>query len=556
MVSESKLVLLILFFAFVGVANCFELSFLVQCFAGGELFTDTLFIGLDSSATNGYDPAFDLSAPPPPPPPVTLYAYFPLEDPGFPFIRRLRRDFRNARSAVICWKMIVESYGYDSLRVNWDSTRVSEILPAHLWIGKSLVSVFPSLLFDCSTAGSISLFNWEELTIVYTSGLSDSLFGVVNGRFVGTSAESVKVFAYSPELPFHPDFVPHLIAGGTAGFEFRLPPRDYVLVYKNGTTKTSIDRADLVGSTFIRLLPGDTVNLSLRVPTNEGNTYQLHGRVVDTDGLPVRYALVFAEGARINRPNPISRMAIADSMGNFTISDLNNTGVILWAYQAGFIPSYFPGRFHWAEAETIYPASDTGFIEIRLRRLGVDGAFGVYGKLVGPMGLSEPVTGARVYAVNESGDTTSCVISTFAGEFVMKNLPGGRYNVCIDAYRFNPVCIEGVVTLGDSLPFYNLGILSLSRATVVEEVTAGEDFGVKIYPNPFNESVRIEFEYAPCGKSLYIFDILGRECRRIILNGERVYIWDGKDQYGRVVSSGVYFLRFEKKVIGKMVFVR
>lgn len=67
------------------------------------------------------------------------------------------------------------------------------------------------------------------------------------------------------------------------------------------------------------------------------------------------------------------------------------------------------------------------------------------------------------------------------------------------------------------------------------------------YPNPFNSKTTISF-YAPVDRSdftLRILNIRGQEVKRIDLGnlkkGYHTVTWDGKDQDGRQVSSGIYF---------------
>jgi hypothetical protein len=68
------------------------------------------------------------------------------------------------------------------------------------------------------------------------------------------------------------------------------------------------------------------------------------------------------------------------------------------------------------------------------------------------------------------------------------------------------------------------------------------------YPNPFNSSTEIEFSLPKNGQvSLVIYDIQGREVRRLLdcnlEAGSHSVIWDGLNDNGGPVSSGIYFYR-------------
>jgi hypothetical protein len=88
--------------------------------------------------------------------------------------------------------------------------------------------------------------------------------------------------------------------------------------------------------------------------------------------------------------------------------------------------------------------------------------------------------------------------------------------------------------------------------TSADEPTAAPfRFGlVQNYPNPFNATTTISFSLSTPGEvDLSIFDLLGRKIRSLetgLLNaGQYSLVWDGANNDGKVVASGVYFYRLE-----------
>jgi len=66
------------------------------------------------------------------------------------------------------------------------------------------------------------------------------------------------------------------------------------------------------------------------------------------------------------------------------------------------------------------------------------------------------------------------------------------------------------------------------------------------YPNPFNISTKIEFVLSKSGfVTLTIYDILGRKVRTLTSEhmslGYKSVLWDGKNDSGNEVGSGIYF---------------
>lgn len=70
------------------------------------------------------------------------------------------------------------------------------------------------------------------------------------------------------------------------------------------------------------------------------------------------------------------------------------------------------------------------------------------------------------------------------------------------------------------------------------------------YPNPFNATTSISFSLVRDGQaSLSIYDLLGRRIKVLssdrMTAGQHSFIWDGTDQLGLAVTSGVYFYRLD-----------
>lgn len=68
------------------------------------------------------------------------------------------------------------------------------------------------------------------------------------------------------------------------------------------------------------------------------------------------------------------------------------------------------------------------------------------------------------------------------------------------------------------------------------------------YPNPFNPTTRIAYDLPESGQvRLKIYNVTGQEVRTLVnesqVAGNHTAVWDGKDNHGNVVGSGVYIYR-------------
>ena len=71
---------------------------------------------------------------------------------------------------------------------------------------------------------------------------------------------------------------------------------------------------------------------------------------------------------------------------------------------------------------------------------------------------------------------------------------------------------------------------------------------LKVYPNPFSETLTIEFELSQNEEvEIAVFDISGRLIRKFDqmgIRGVNHTTWNGTDQYGNKVITGLYFVHF------------
>jgi hypothetical protein len=88
---------------------------------------------------------------------------------------------------------------------------------------------------------------------------------------------------------------------------------------------------------------------------------------------------------------------------------------------------------------------------------------------------------------------------------------------------------------------------------VEENVSAGVPSGFVLFPNrpnPFNASTEIRYRLAGNGPvSLRIFNTLGQEVRRLVEGdqaaGDHAVVWNGRDDAGRELASGIYLCRLQ-----------
>lgn len=117
--------------------------------------------------------------------------------------------------------------------------------------------------------------------------------------------------------------------------------------------------------------------------------------------------------------------------------------------------------------------------------------------------------------------------------------------------------------IGEHVGITELGLRNVRFSDGHAEVVSGEGYSLSVqadgviphsfmlyqnYPNPFNPSTQIQFDLAEHAYTrLVIYNLLGREVRTLIASqlqpGEYRSMWDGCDNSGSLVTSGIYVYR-------------
>jgi choice-of-anchor B domain-containing protein len=139
-------------------------------------------------------------------------------------------------------------------------------------------------------------------------------------------------------------------------------------------------------------------------------------------------------------------------------------------------------------------------------------------------------------------DLTDPTRPVLAAQYDTSKRTGEGFIGAIGAFAYTPDGSVYVLDIENGLFVFSV-TQTAATASVRDAFVLEQNF-----PNPFNPATRIPFELKRAGSvSLAVFDVAGRRVRGLVERGLPAgwhqAEWDGRDDAGRPVASGVYFYR-------------
>jgi hypothetical protein len=214
------------------------------------------------------------------------------------------------------------------------------------------------------------------------------------------------------------------------------------------------------------------------------------------------------------------------------------------AIDAGFDTLGFYYPFDLDYNQRIWDGNNNGsaIIDIGPYEYGAPAFGGIQGNTYDPI-TCLPVDYVLIKINNIAGEFT---FSDSVGSYEYK-LPAGIYDVYAervfydDAVEYQIEVFDGEFTEWD-IPMYDTVEITQHLIPKIQNL-------LKNYPNPFNPSTTISFTLTTKDAKdakVEIYNLKGQKIREFsIFNFKSSIVWDGTDQTGKPVSSGIYFARLK-----------
>lgn len=338
--------------------------------------------------------------------------------------------------------------------------------------------------------------------------------------------------------------------GGNYNF-FSLPSGLYVLNANHKeyhkewyNEKEDFTMADTVVVTAPDVLEGINFTLLRKEEAGAG----ISGLVIDSaTEMPIDGAMVAVVPLTFAMP----KRTVTGEDGSFEILGLRPGRYLVLAHAQGYKGEFFDDAKNWFNATpvTVQDGQVTPDINFALDPQE-EGAYMIAGTVTDDNG--DPVAGALVVAQDDQG-VVATDVSDDDGSYQMTSVPAGKYKVTASTASFDSdTGSEQTVELENGENQYGVALsLNSSTTGIGANESVPTDYSLEQnYPNPFNPTTMIQYSLPQDSHvKLTIYNLLGREVR-VLYSGARAagtYTanWDGRDDYGNKLSSGLYIYRLQ-----------
>lgn len=269
------------------------------------------------------------------------------------------------------------------------------------------------------------------------------------------------------------------------------------------------------------------------------------------------------------------RFAITGPLGGYRIVGVPAGTYLVLGWAPGFVAEFYKDARNWRQADPILlpPNGIRTDVDFTLKPRP-RGPYHVRGRVRSARDGS-PLVGVVVYAERD-GEVVGSAVSDDDGEYVIPEVPAGRYRIWATGASLNTAYYGGAgpadaaeVAVGDGSSADNIDLAMESEVTSVEDEagdTAVPDRFelMQNYPNPFNPVTTIKYQLPQATHvTVAVYNLLGQKIRTLVDAEQQAGVyavqWDGRNDAGRPVASGSYLYRIEAgqfKAVKKMTLLK
>lgn len=304
--------------------------------------------------------------------------------------------------------------------------------------------------------------------------------------------------------------------------------------------------------------PGEASGIDFFLHPKKDREGTMVGRVFsDADESPILGAVVVAVSPRHRVPF----ITFTGPHGFYKLTGLPSGRYFVFAWARGFVGEFFEDAKRFKDAVPVGVESGhlTAEINFGLTPRHRRGAYAISGR-IRAQATNAVLQGILMRARSTDGSVEATAVTDANGNYMIVDLPSGDYKVDASGVGYQDGYFGGTneqnsatLSVGngqDAQANMNLGIDAVTSIGS-ENGNLPENFELlQNYPNPFNPNTQIKYKVSESSEvTLKIFNLLGQEVITLVNKeqqpGAYTVQWDGKDNFGRPVASGVYVFQMK-----------
>ncbi len=126
------------------------------------------------------------------------------------------------------------------------------------------------------------------------------------------------------------------------------------------------------------------------------------------------------------------------------------------------------------------------------------------------------------------------------------------FNENLENTNINKITFHPMIDCNNIICCTDGGVYLLSDYLTIadQHIVQQSNFKLSNYPNPFNPETTISYQLSENSEvELKIYNIKGKKVKQIVsdqlLAGQHSVVWNGRDDNGESVSSGIYFYKLK-----------
>jgi outer membrane protein assembly factor BamB len=322
-----------------------------------------------------------------------------------------------------------------------------------------------------------------------------------------------------------------------------VPGEYYVEVFASGYVHEYYDNVtELQSATSVKVVANDTItDINFILASEDTSKESISGNVVDGNTNEPLLCIVVAFSNKAN-----FSITITDTLGNYTVENLKSDSHYIYAWAPGYIGKFYNNVINWEDATQVKPTADD--IDFVLEPTTRDGSSSIVGTITS--NTNEALENVLVYAI-KNGKAIGCARSQANGRYVIDKLPIGTYTFQASRPFYGTTDYSQPVEITEDRSIVSGIDMVINEIGIEERKTKVEKTYLSIKSsNPVIGQVVISYHLqAPTHTILKIYNTCGQLVRKLVDAPQKVdsytITWDGKDDSGKKVTSGIYFCKLE-----------